>query len=205
MPITYDALVADKSTAGSIKYWCNHDSIDAAGALILAEAWIYQRLRASEMRTEATIDLDEDEMNVDLPDDYLAPITFQWRGDSDPIAYVHEALLARFRDDVTGEAYAGRPTRYAIFTQKFQFELQADEDLTADFIYYAIPEALSGSNLTNFLTRRFPALLRATCEAYGYEDRKRLDEAKAQFSKASALLEEANATYDRERAGQVLR
>lgn len=204
MAVDYTTLVADKSTAGSIKYWVNHDLVDAAGALILAQAWIYNRLRAAAMRDEVTVELDEGNYYEALPSGFLAPVSFKWRGDADPIRYVHENLLNRFRDE-DGDPDAGRPQRYAIFGDKFQFEVKADDDLTADVICYTTPAALSGANTTNFLTEKYPALLRAACTAYGYEDRKRFDEAKTQFLMAEAKLNEANAVEDIGRQGQVLR
>lgn len=206
MAVDYTTLVAaDKSTAGSIKYWANHDLVDAAGALILAEAWIYNRLRTRSMRDEATVELAEGDYYVALPTGFLAPVSLTWRGDDVPIKYVHENLLNRYRNPDTGLPDDGRPTRWTIFGEKLQFDIAADEDLTGDLICYAQPEALSGSNTTNYLTERYPALLRAACTAYAYQDRKRTSDANDEFKRALGLIDEANAVEDMGRMGQVLR
>lgn len=213
MAFDFATLTGAKSTPGSIKFWVNHDTIDAAGILDAAQAWVYEQLRTREMRTLATLDLDEGAYYADLPASgvgFLSPIELRWRGDDCEVAYVHENLLRRYVNDANANSrpslpILGHPDRYAIFAERFQFEVAADEDLTGDLLYYATPAALSVSNTTNFLTRRFPLVLRRTCMALGYEERKRQSDADDQYVLAKDAIDKANAADDMGRMGQMLR
>lgn len=213
MAFDYPTLIAAKSTRGSIQFWANHASVDSDGILTQAQAWITERLRSREMRTSQYITLPNAAYNLALTSiptvtastDFMDPIGLKWRGDMDDLAYVHEKLLGRFINQGDTAPPNGRPIRYAIFDEKLQFEVTCDEaaGLIGDFIFYKRPAVLSVGNPTNFLTVRFPLLLRRICTALAYEDRKR--DATTEYALAEQSIAEANIAEDMNRRGQVLR
>jgi hypothetical protein len=58
---------------------------------------------------------------------------------------------------------AAIPARWSIYDEKLQFDLAASEALQMRLLYYRQPALLSGTNTNNFLTNRYPQLLRQAC------------------------------------------
>ena len=56
--------------------------------------------------------------------------------------------------------------------------------------------ALSGSNLTNFLTTRYPTLLRTACLFRGFDYKKEYEAADRNEKRLQTLIYDANAEYD---------
>lgn len=204
MAFDYTTLIAAKTTLGSIKAWANHSVLDSDGILTQAQAWIYEKLRAQEMTVEDTLVILETEYQATFPSGFLDPVYLRWHGDDRDVAYVHENLLHRYIDD-QGVVEEGHPDRFAIFGNKLQFNYQADEDLTAAFVYYAVPTALSLANPTNFLTIRWPTLLKTVCLAFAYDDRKRSSDAIEKFKEAMLAIDDVNGRYDKARNGSTMR
>jgi hypothetical protein len=200
---TYTSLIAAKSTTGSIKSWVNYDSIPSTDILTEAQAWIYETLRTREMMVSANLDLDDGASVEALPDDFLDPIALTLDGDAEPLPYVHEMLFNRTRDE-DGALPEGRPSRWTIINEQITFDAQLDEAITARFWYYEIPTALSAANETNFLTSRFPTLLRRACMAFAYEFLKRPDEFQTEMVLAAQAVASANMSADRSRRGQMM-
>jgi hypothetical protein len=205
MAVDYTTLIAGKDTFGSIKSWANHSVLDAPGILTMAQAWIYERLRAREMRAETTIALAEGASSVAFPTNYLQVIELRWFGEDRALYFVHENLLKRYTDPDTEEVETGVPTRFTEFDEAFQFDVAAQEDLSGSLLYYRTPDPLSPTNTTNFLTRRWPTLVKTACMALAYDDRKRDTDAKDMFLKAESMIDEINGLIDKARNGQVLR
>lgn len=211
MAFDFATLTASKTTPGSIAFWSQHASIDAVGTLIQAQAWIYERLRAREMRASTTVSVAAGAYVAPLPvavdppvNSFLVPVAMTWRGDSDQMDYVHENMLGRFINQGDTAPQAGRPQRYAIFDEQFQFDVSLSENLVADLIFYKrLPDLNATTYKTNFVTVRFPLLLRRICTALGYEDRKR--DATQMYQLAEQSVAEANIAEDLGRMGQVLR
>lgn len=207
----YNTLTSEKAIPGSIKYWGQHELIDAVGCLEQGQAWIFEQLRSREMRTlAANIALATDAYTIPLAtitggaaSDFMDPVWFQFRDDTEPLPYVHEGILGRFINTGDIGPPQGRPQRYAIFGEAIQFDWRADQGYTADCLYYGRPAPLGPSNQTNFLTVRFPLLLRRICTALAYEDRKR--DASQMYALADESLMQANIAEDMNRRGQILR
>ncbi len=207
-PFTYDILVSPKTTKGSIAWWVNHSEIDADQILTEAQALIYERLRAREMQILTTLDsIVADDISVALPDGFLDPIELRFDGYSQELEYVHENLLGRtYNQD--GTIDGGTPTKWSIFDEAIQFDVPVDSTVlpwTGRLLYYGTPTALSSDNPTNFLTSRFPTLLRRACIYFGYEARNRADMMGAELKLVEDAIEKANIAADHSRRGQTLR
>lgn len=200
--MTYTILTGDKSTEGSIRYWAQHSLIPAAQILEEAQAFIYERIRAREMRTEGAVSVADAGDTIDLPTGFLDPIKLTLDGLGE-IIYVHEDILEKLTD-ADGNLFEGPPTEYAIWDEKIQFARATDAAYAGDLLYYGTPAALSGANETNFLTDRFPTLLRRACLMYSYEHRHRPDLFQAELALVEQAIRLANTAEDMSRRGQIM-
>ena len=64
------------------------------------------------------------------------------------------------------------PQWYAIFGEQFQFDCASNAQVVYWALYYGSPPLLSHINKTNFLTDRYPHILRAACLAAAADFRK---------------------------------
>ncbi|MBW3099257.1 phage adaptor protein [Pseudohoeflea coraliihabitans] len=169
----YTTLVAAETTQGSIKYWINYSRIDSAGILSEAQAWIYQRLRVRQMVEMASVSIASGASTASLPSDYLDPIHLGIPGTINEIRLTDPQ---RFRGllgfDSDGSLPSGTPTRWADYDDTINLNSEADQAYTAKLVYYAEPTALSGANETNWLTDRYPMLLRNVCTMFAADARK---------------------------------
>lgn len=60
---------------------------------------------------------------------------------------------------------AGYPSRWAIWDEKIKFEYAFSEAITLKQLFYRSPKLLSATNTTNWLTDRYPMLMRTACQA----------------------------------------
>jgi hypothetical protein len=208
MAFDYSTLVAGKSTEGSIKAWGGHALLESERILTEAQAYIYQRLRVREMRTTATLSFSSGDSSKSLAsvssNGFLDPIGLKFDGDAEDLPYVHENGLMRLRD-ANGALQTGYPSRWSIVDEQIQFDVALDQDLTARLMFYETPAPLSASNETNFLTKRFPTLLRRACLMFAWEQRRRPELFAQEQILVEAAIDEANRTADMSRAGQILR
>lgn len=155
---SYTTLVDDQEVAGSIRNMIGRRDISVD--LILAEAlsWIYQRLRAREMLAAAPLVFSEGEESAALPSDFLDPVQFVPANYGTPLPYMHEAM-PRVRDD-DGMLPEGTPSQWTIIGSTAYVDTTCDADFSGQLLYYARPSALSANNPTNFVTDRYPTLLR---------------------------------------------
>lgn len=200
---TYTILTGLDSAVGSIRYWAQHPSIPAEQILEEAQRWIFSRLRVREMIESETFSILTDASTLALPDGFQDPIALRLYGDSEDLDFVQENLLSRIYDD-DGMLQTSRPSRWAIWDELIQFDVPSDDDIGGILTFYGTPEIVSDSNESNFLCTRYPTVLRRTCLAMAYEHRKR-DDFKAEYALAEAAIEQANATSDMGRRGQILR
>lgn len=201
MAINWTTLTGSKSTAGSLANFVNRSDLPTTNILLEAEAWIYQHLRVREMVTRTTLTVSADAQTVALPDDFLDPITWTIYGDSYPLDYVPEEKLQESRDS-DGVLVTGTPTQWAIIGSTVYVDVLCSAAQTGLFMYYAKPAALSESNETNFLTTKYPTLLRHACMAFAYEHMKDTGRAQQWMQTAMLKLAEAKATADLVRRGQ---
>lgn len=204
--LTYGILTGAISVSGSIRHWAQHSSIPADQILEEAQAFIYQTLRVRWMSYETPISLPVGDHTLAVPDDFLDPIWLRFDGDTEDLDYVQENLLAR-EVDSEGVVEEGRPERWSIFNNLIQFNVKNGETaaIAGDLLYYRVPPLLSALNATNFLTDRFPTLLRRACLAFAYEHRKRMADFNTEILLVEAAIDRANATGDMARRGQIMR
>lgn len=196
--MNYLDLTGAKTRPGSIHNFVNYRKVPVEVVLDEAQALIYSRLRVREMRASATITLDAAASSVALPTGFLEAIAMRDREGWDviPDRFIDEPGLLRrlaYTDDVLE---TGVPMHVAIFDESFQFECKAEEARKYDLAYYKTPTLLGTSNNTNFLTSRYPHLLRVACLAGAASYMKDDNEEVKQLAKLTQLCDAANAESD---------
>lgn len=167
MGIDYGTLTGAKGQAGSIRAWINYELIDAEGVLLDAQAYIYGRLRTREMRSVAALTIPTGQASLALPDGFLDPIRFVYAsGEEIEPVDEGELLVSRPKND-DGSFVTGMPLAYSIWDEALQFDLQADANYAAQLLFFKRPAWLSRLTPTNFLTSRYPNLLRVACLMHG--------------------------------------
>lgn len=202
MAFDYTTLTGTKATEGSIRWWANHSLVPAAQVLTEAQAWIFSRLRVREMIASEQVTIAAAASTFTLPTRFIEPIRLLPNGWSDDLPFVHEALNRRYRDS-DGNLEEGDPTEWTIANELGELDSQLSEQMVGHLWFYQRPADLAADNLTNWLTTRYPALLRHTCTAIAFQHRKRMADAQSEYTLAAIEIEEANRESDRGRRGQV--
>lgn len=204
MAITWTVLTGAKSVLGSIANWVNRSDLPTENILLEAEAWIYERLRAREMQARNTsFSFAVDTQSTNLPSGFLDPIAFTPYGYGEPLLYVHEEGLQEQRSD-DGTLVSATPSRWTIIGEAAYVDVSADEAMTGVLLYYARPASLSVSNTTNFLTVKFPSLLRYACMMKAFEHMKDTPRSTQYLQLAMAALADARVSDDLKRRGQYM-
>lgn len=199
---TYTILTGAKTVDGSIRSWAQHSLVPAAQILEEAQAWIFERLRVREMTSIEPISLAIGASTMAAPTGYLAPIKLELDG-LDKIDFVREDNFPRFVDsDAT--LTIGTPNYWTVIGTTIYFDTQLDTAQLGRLWCYKQPAALSVSNPTNFLTDRFPTLLRRACLMFAYESRHRAADFQAETLLAEQAIMNANVQDDMAKHGQVL-
>lgn len=160
----YVKLVGAKTLDGSIKGWVNYEKISATSALAEAESYIYGAMRATEMKASECLRLPAGAAAVHLPSDFLDPLSLTVTSESGcEVRQRTEREIARMRVYDGCQISTGIPGWYAIYDRCLNFECATETAATLDLIYYRRPRPLSEGNPTNFLTTRYPGILRAAC------------------------------------------
>lgn len=169
----YNTLVAGESTLGSIKYHINWSRIDSPAILDEAEKFIYARVRTREMTARTDVTISSTATSAALPTRYLDPIALGIPGYIARMRYRDpERFQQRLGWDQDGLLPEAMPSVYSVFNELIQFNSRSDAAYTGKFLFFQRPASLSGSNTTNWLTDRYPTLVRRTCLMYAAEARK---------------------------------
>ncbi len=203
MAYNYTTLTGLKTVAGSIANWLNRSDLPTDNILIEAEAKIYERLRVREMQAIETLTIAAAANSAALPTGFLDPIEWRPYGWSEPILYVHEQSVEAHRDE-NGALFEGTPVKWGIVGETAYVDVACSETFSGKLMFYKRPTALSGSNQTNFLTIRYPGLLRIACLALGHEHMKEWQAALNYTQMLESRITEANATNDLNRRGQMV-
>lgn len=197
MAMTFSTLTAAKTAAGSIKRWVNNSELDAEQIVDEAQSLIYQTLRVREMRTEfSDLALAAGDFYKALPAGFLDPIHLQDKTNQIDLKLRDEAGLMKRRIYEDGVLISSIPMRYAIFQERLQFECKYEDATTLTLIGYKTPTLLGSGNLTNFLTDRYPHLLRVACLAQAYDFMSNDTKYQRNLTMLSALIEKTNAESD---------
>lgn len=81
----------------------------------------------------------------------------------------------------------GSPKYWSIWDEKFRFDQAFSQQLTCELLYYKQPALLSSTNASNFLTTRYPNLVRVACQTSAADFMK--DD--AEYNKGLARLQAA--------------
>lgn len=203
MAIDFPTLTGAKATAGSLKSWVNHDTIPTDDILAEAEAWIYQRILTKEMQTRASGTITVGGDGFALPARFVAPLKLSIHDGIEELLYQHEQLF-RMNLDEAGDLTEGTPTRWTIADDAVQFDTMADEEFDYTLYYWQALPPLSVSNPTNFLTTRYPTLLRRVCMMFAYEFLKDWTAFDKQAVLAERALRDVLVSDDMRRRGQEL-
>lgn len=202
MAYTYTTLTGTKATAGSIANWVNRSDLPTSDILIETQAWLFQRLRVREMQARATLTFTTAAQTASLPSRFLDPISYTPYTWGDPLPLFHENALQDYRDD-SGTLLSAVPSRWSIIGETAYVDVLPISTFTGILMYYAQPADLAATtNETNFLTTRYPKLLRHACMAMAFEHMKDTDRAGGYMQLVEADLQEAMRTNDMYRRGQ---
>jgi hypothetical protein len=196
-------LIADKATAGSIRSWINHSLLDVVQIVEEAEALLAQTLRVREMRASVTLALGVGESLKALPAGFLDPISLRDVTNQITLRLRAEADLENLRRYDNAVLASGMPANYAIFDEALQFDLQYDAAASLRLVHYRRWTPLAVAN-TNFLTDRYPHLLRTACLAQAYAFRNNDTRAQLELQKLAPLIAKTNAESDLSYRGLVV-
>lgn len=192
----YTTLVGDKTLDGSIKNWVNRGDIPVTTIVVEAEAWIHERLRAREMLSSTTLQVTAGLSTVALPDDFLDPEQWVPYGAVVELPYVDPVAIAKSTNSA-GVVQSGTPSRWTIIGTSAHVDVAASNNFGGFLTYFAKPGALVDAvGGTNFLTTRYPTLVRLTCMAFAFQHMKDAERSTQYFELALKFVLEANATND---------
>lgn len=193
MAYNWTTLSGLKTVAGSIANWVNRGDLPGENILIEAQAWILQWLRVREMAVQTAFQFDISTSSKALPADFLDPVAYVPYGWGDPLDYREPTFFEQPRDE-NGTLYTDTPSQWTIIGTTAQVNVTCVANFGGILTYFGKPDDLSAANETNFLTSRYPTLLRRACLARAYEHMKEYAEMKDEEAMAMAAIQEANAT-----------
>lgn len=91
---------------------------------------------------------------------------------------------------------SGSPSSWAIWDERVKFDTAFDADAVMSLLYYRLPDNLSASNTTNFLTIKYPRLIRVASLAISAEFMKDGEEYTKQVTALQAMIQSAAVTDD---------
>jgi hypothetical protein len=166
MTMTYATLTGAKTVPGSIMSWVNYAKLDIEQVLEEAQAVIFQRLRVREMRNlDSSIPVAPGDFQKPLPARVLEARRLRSTDNLDYALVSETALLDARVYDASGTLVAGTPAAFAVFDEMLQFDQKFSAATTLLLLCFKSPALLSAQNPANFLTSRFPHLVRTACLA----------------------------------------
>jgi hypothetical protein len=162
----YNSLIAPKPAAGALASWVNYAQLDAVTIVAEAQALLYARLRTREMRAlDTSIAIATNDSVKALPASFLELI--RPLRDNQNNFYVLKTqgeLMMRRAYDGNGNLIAGQPIAFAIFGEALNFDAAfVAGGMTLQLMCYKSLPLLSVASPSNFLTSRYPHLLRRAC------------------------------------------
>lgn len=197
----YNSLTAANTTPGSIAGWVNYSSaiLPISDILTEAQALIYKSLRCREMIvSDAAIVVAQGDISETLPAGFLDPINLRDLNNL-PMKARDLSTVKRARGlDPSNNWVQGLPRQYAFTGTTVEFDCAADATAAGTYRldYYGALAALATNNLTNFLTNRYPTLLRYACMAMAADFLNDADRYTRWLEKAQAEIIEIEANND---------
>jgi len=221
--LTWTVLTGTTGTPGAIARWLNKSTLTAGtngdADFILQESmgFIFSRLRHWQMLTapnSATMAVGSSSDQINVPADMLEMDFMMIVGNVGGTFYQQELTQKQPNDIYRSWGYDGSGVRLPQMPMIYSFnqtfiQLDSQPDLAYPYIYtyYKLPSMLSSTNLTNFLTIRYPRLVRCAVMMMGAEWTK--ENVQGQFDRTyweqavQAELMEAQAQSDRARRASV--
>ena len=200
----YTTLTGTKATAGSVANWVNRSDLPTTEIVTEAEAWIFERLRVREMITDEALTFTSATSSKALSSlaaTFLDPIQFvpyQW---ADPLEFVAETKFRPSRDSSGVLQSSSEPSLWTIIGATAHLDVLLSANFSGRMMYYARPAALSSTE-TNFLTVRYPTLLRYALMGKAYDHMKDTQRSLEYLQKAEVAIAEAARTNEMYRRGQ---
>jgi hypothetical protein len=91
---------------------------------------------------------------------------------------------------VANQLITSMPALFAIWDEKIKFDCAAQQDINMVMPYFQSLALLSASNLTNFLTNRYPQLMRVACQAAAADFQKDTTEFQKSSTRLEAMIEQ---------------
>lgn len=201
MAMSFSVLTAAKTTAGSIKRWANTDRIDSEQVLEEAQTLLFQYLRVREMRAEFTdLSMSVGDSSKALQTGFLDAISLHDITNDFhliPDGFVTEQELIRARVYESGTLVSGTPCKVSIFGEAFQFDCKYDTAATLKLVGFKTPTLLTvTTNETNWLTVRYPHLLRTACLVQAWDFLDNETNYQRELQRLMGLIESTNAQDD---------
>lgn len=201
----YTTFTSGKTTAGSLANWVNRGDLPTSAILTEAEAEIYKRLRVREMMTDEAFTFSSASSSKalsTLSGTFLDPVQFvpyEW---ADELPFVGPERFRPSRNSSGTLESAATPSQWTIIGETAHLDVLLSAAFSGRMMYYALPTALGSGNTTNFLTTRYPKLLREMSMSIAYVHMKDTARAQEHLAYAMAGIAEANATNEMWRRGQ---
>jgi hypothetical protein len=193
----FTSLTADKTTSGSIRRWVNHADVDSEAVLEDAQALIFQTLRVREMRSEFTdLVMAIGDSSKALPTGFLDPIRLVDKTNDIKLRLRTEEWMEDSRAYESGALITGTPYNFAIYGEAFQFDQAYAAAATLRLVGFKAPTVLSLAVPTNFLTTRYPHVLRSACLARAFSYRNSDERADKELTLLAAYIAKANSESD---------
>jgi hypothetical protein len=113
-------------------------------------------------------------------------------GGGSSVTYVSDALVA------------GTPKYWAIWDETIFFDQAFSQNVMCEQLYFQSLPLLSSTNQTNFITTRYPHLLRSACQVRAYEFMRDYGSAQNELTRLTALAQAVSAENDMFYRGMVL-
>jgi hypothetical protein len=145
----------------------------------------------------ANVSISSAASTASFPTGYLDPIHFGIPGYINTIRLKDpEWFRSHLGWDTSATLPEGTPSYWCDFDTTIQFNTKADQAYTAKMVFFKKPDLLSGSNLTNWLTDRYPTLVRRACLMFSAEARKEYEMMNNAEIKALQMIEEIKVESD---------
>ena len=205
MAVNWTTLTASKSTTGSLANFVNRSDLPTPNLLIEAQAEIYKTLRVREMMTDEAFVFASAASSRALSlltSTFLDPIQFvpyEWGGE---LPFKAPEIFKPSRSSAGALESSATPTCWTIIGETAHLDVLLSAAFSGRMMYYFKPADLSVSNETNFLTIRYPKLLREMSMAIAYQHMKDTVRAQEYLTYAMAGIADANRSNELWRRGQ---
>lgn len=198
--MNYDSLIDSKANYESIKGWVNSDRLPPEAILAEALLDIDTRLRVREMKSLFPTTIPDQAIQLQLPNDFQAPLSFRRYGSVAGRIDILDTdyFETRVVVDDSGALTLGTPTECQIigYPATAHFNYRANGAIPVRLAYWAKVPKLAPNTQTNFLTERYPTLLRFACTWRAYDFLKDAEKADGHMKKYFDEVQAANREYD---------